>query len=653
MGERCASRSYLQLVSRERKWRGKPSTTQLIQGTMCAFLKLTKDYAVSPDDRAFMVNGTKGHAALEGANDEFSTLEYAFNQHHCLDCDSKFDIDYKSANAKRQCPECSSQNIEDLEEITGTSDFLEEELGMLTLGDYKLSGSYKVARALGFVIVDEPTGEAFKSGPRKGQPKTRKILKRDITKEDKGEWELQLNDYRIKFEKRISRPIDRIKLQCTVRDGNTYIARSRGVFRNVYYFNLTKLDDVYVLDYFRRKRDALLKALKEERWEEPCNAKENWDGVKCSGYCEVAEFCPLGKYLKKEKEAEDMAIKNLSEIRRVPRLGKIRLGIKKSTPQGKEYPAEVDYFILDPETPSELENKKLVDEFKKRYGEQPKQIPIMLPIGDVDVVFPQFYKRYGKTTLLQCKGDGVEAVCSSEEFTEDLTVTGKTETGLPKVKCLGPECPYQKSRQCGRVGTLQILLPELPGSGVWQVTTGSFNSIVNINSCLAYVRAVAGRFHMIPLLLERREQLIQRKGEAARKHYILHINLNISLLDLQRYANIDATKIMLELPEPEEGKEDILFQENETINVDTNGTNAKQEQEKPKDPQTPPQKSEVLNGKAPIDIPTKRKMLAMGEAKKWSEKTIEAYISEIYDVKKIDNLNMAQAETVINYIKNI
>jgi len=110
MGHRCATRSYLQLVARERplrwicdsckqerkeppriyvpgsepvccgrKMRMRFSTTQLINGTMCAFLRLTTYYAVSPDDRAFMIHGTKGHNVLEGATDEYSLLEERFD----------------------------------------------------------------------------------------------------------------------------------------------------------------------------------------------------------------------------------------------------------------------------------------------------------------------------------------------------------------------------------------------------------------------------------------------------------------------------------------------------------------------------------------------------------------------------------------------
>lgn len=540
LGNRCATRSFLHLAAKDRPWTGKASTTQLIQGTMQAFLKLTKDYAVSPDQRAFAVNGTMAHAVLEASDDEYSLLE------------EKFDGE--------------------ISEETGISDVFESENGKSILTDNKTSGSYKVAKALGFYVDTENTGEVFKSGPRKGQPKTRQVLKRDDSKIDRWEWELQLNKYRIELTKR-GFPPDVLKIQCIVRDGNTYIARSRGVFRNIYYFNINILPNEFVLEYFKDKREALFQALKFGEWKTPCNAKENWDGVKCASYCEVAEFCSYGKYLRHEKQKEEEMIKNLSEVRRLPRAGKIRLGIKKITEGGKEYPAEVDYFILDPQTPSELENKKLIDEFHKLFGEQPKSINIMFPLSNPELVFPQFYKRYGKSTSLQCKGDGEFAYCATEEYAEGLQKEPIKADELPGIRviCKGQECPYYKNKQCSEVATLQVLLPDLPGSGVWQITTGSYNSIVNLNSCFDYIRAIAGRFHMIPLKLERREQEIQHKdGEKVtkRKHYILHIDMAIKLADLQKYAQIDSTKIMLELPAPEQEKEDIAFETTPEITND-------------------------------------------------------------------------------------
>ncbi|MCC7202420.1 MAG: hypothetical protein IT393_07165 [Nitrospirae bacterium] len=534
MGSRCASRSYLKIAARDRRWTGKPSTTQLIGGTLHAFLRITKDYAISPDSRAFMITGTKSHAALEDAGDEYSLLEERFDGE---------DVD-----------------------ITGIADILESENGRNIEIDTKVSGSYKVAKALGFYVEDEETGEVYKSGKKKGQPKTRKVLKRDDSKIDRREWELQLSKYAIEFEKRGFK-VDELRIQAIVRDGNTYIARSRGVFRNVYFFKINRIPDMEVLAYFERKRVALLMALELGWCDEICTAEENWDGLKCQKYCEVAEHCKYGKFLKQERTVEEMAIKGLSEVRRLPRLGKIRLGIKKKNQKGVEYPAEVDYFILDPQTPSDLENQKLIEEFQRLYGEQPKSIKIMFPVADSDVYFPQFYKRYGSGASLKCKGDGETASCTKPEFAEGLKQIGKDELDLIRVQCHGKECPYYQKKECSEVGTLQILLPELPGAGVWQISTGSFHSIVNVNSCIEYIKAVCGRAHMIPLTLERREQETSYDGKKS-KHYILHVNMDFRLSDIQKFAMIDPTKVLLELPAPEAEKEDILYQENRSVDID-------------------------------------------------------------------------------------
>lgn len=522
---RCATRSYLKLVSRERVWTGKPSTTQLINGTMLSSLRLTNEYAVSPDDRAFMIHGTRGHANLQ-IDDEYSLVE------------EKLDGD--------DTPH------------TGIFDVFESESGKTVLVDYKTSGSFKVAKALGWWIDKVPTGVLYKSGPRKGEPRLERQLKRSDEMVDRWEWEMQLNSYRMGLEHR-GFQVDELRIMCVVRDGNTYIARSRGVFRNTYYFRIAKLDDAVVEAYFRKKRHALAFALKYG-WTRPCSAEENWNGLRCSRYCEVAEFCSYGKYLRKEKEVEDMPIEGLSNIRRLPRQGKIALGIKKKSEKGAEYPAEVDYFVLKPTTPNEDEANRLIAKFHKLYGEQPKSIQIMFPMSNRESIFPQYYKRYGASSGLKCKGDGKTAVAMSEEFTEGLSVIGERE-GMPEVQCLGENCVYQQSSpaQCTRCATLQVLLPELEGAGVWQITTGSFYSIVNLNSSMDYIEAMAGRIHMIPLTLLRAPQKIQHDGKS-RVHFPMNIDMAVSLVELMKWAQVDETKVLLELPAPAKELEDLTLE---------------------------------------------------------------------------------------------
>lgn len=537
LGDRCAARAYLHLVAQERPWKGKPSCTMLIQGTMSAFLKITKDYAVSPDSRAFAINGTKAHKNLElaGAGDEMSELEKRFTE----------------------------------SDISGIADAIETECGKVILSDNKTSGSYKIMKALGITQYDELTGEVFKTGPRKGQPKTRKMLRRDNAAIDRWEWDLQLNFYRMLYDQEAraagKRPVDELRLMSIVRDGNCQSARQRGVVRNVYYFRLPIMDDLIIEAYFQYKKEALMKALEQGYWDNVCEAKENWDGRKCADYCEVAEHCRFGKYLKRERRIDDMVIKGLSDIRRMPRLGKIRLGIKLPVmdgdkPRMKEgkpvmRPSEIDYFLLDPQTPIPEENARLVEMFQGLYGAQPKSIKIMFPLPDPNVFFPQFYKRYGGATL-RCKGDGETAVCSHDDYTKGLKVIGRDELGMPKVACAGKDCPNYIAKACTEVGVLQVLLPDVPGAGVWQITTGSFHSIVNLNSCIEMIRAMAGRVHMIPLILERRKQPITHEGKT-RDHYILHINMETTLTKLQQLASVDPTKIMLELPAAETNFEDL------------------------------------------------------------------------------------------------
>lgn len=529
MGSRCATPHYLRMAASERPWTGKPSVTQLIQGTNAAFLKITQEYSVAPYDRAFMIHGTKAHSRLEGYADDFSITE-----------------------VKLDGPE------------TGVFDVLIQEGGRNILVDYKTSGSYKVMIALGWKVIDVPTGEFYKSGKRKGEEKTRKMLKRDHEWIDRDEWELQLNKYRIELELR-GYPIDEMRIQCIVRDGNTWMARSRGVLRNVYYFKIRRLDDEVVLAYFKRKREALYTALEAGECRSLCNAKENWGGIRCERYCEVAEFCALGKYLKKEKEKEAilMPIKGFSEVRRPPRLGKIALGEKGiSEKTGKEYPKEIDYFRLRPDTPSEKVNQSIIDKFHGLFGEKPKSIEIMLPMSDREKVFPQYLKWYGGGGL-RCKGDGETAICMSKDDAKTMKAIDAVD-GMPQVECLYKECPNFGPKKCKEVATLNVLIPKLPGLGVWQITTSSFNSITNINSCLDLIEEIASRVGMIPLTLERRPQEIQHESNGKRSkrtHYILHISTDILLADIQRAGMIDATKALLALPEADDTIEEAEYEQ--------------------------------------------------------------------------------------------
>ena len=166
------------------------------------------------------------------------------------------------------------------------------------LWDYKTSGSFKVAKALGLVAkkVPDPNGAVYKTSGKwgkAGDPKLITIFESDPTEVDMWEWEYQSNNYRIKIED-VGFPISRMFNQITVRDGGTLVAANRGITKNIYKIPIRRLPDKQVKEYFSMKREALLSFLSNGKYPPPCNSAESWNGRRCQGFCDVAEFCDVG-----------------------------------------------------------------------------------------------------------------------------------------------------------------------------------------------------------------------------------------------------------------------------------------------------------------------------------------------------------------------
>ena len=164
--------------------------------------------------------------------------------------------------------------------------------------------------------------------------------------------------------------------------------------------------------------------------------------------------------------------------------------------------------------------------------------------------FAQFYKSYGSGSLLKCKGNGETAWTWDEE-----------KGGMKEIPC---PCEKLEKSECTEIGILQFLFPDVKGAGVWQITTGSKNSIIDLNSSISYIRSMCGRIRMIPLILKREQIETQRieDGKPKRtKHYTLKIDLdNISLRQLQQAALVEPERVAL--PAPDESKDDLFYPKN-------------------------------------------------------------------------------------------
>lgn len=267
LGMRCAPLAYLRKCGAEREWKGTPSTTQLQNGTREAYLKITQDYAIDPQQRVWAILGTNAHGYLEEHSDTGKAETQMF-----------------------------------VDDTSGTCDEIEKQPnGETWMIDYKTSGSFKAKKIVGLTL--DRVEKLYDSDgvpvmDKKGKQREVKFFKLDPANADFGDYLYQLNRYRVMAKKTFDITIDRMMIMCFVRDGGLQMTVASGLENNFYYVEVPFVDDEVIEKYFNDKRDALLKALEEKKMPPVCSPTECWDGGKCEKYCEVKGFCTNNPYLK-------------------------------------------------------------------------------------------------------------------------------------------------------------------------------------------------------------------------------------------------------------------------------------------------------------------------------------------------------------------
>ncbi len=183
------------------------------------------------------------------------------------------------------------------------------------------------------------------------------------------------------------------------------------------------------------------------------------------------------------------------------RVGKIHLGVREKAQSGVEYPRAVDYFVVHEEATTPAAS---VEAFREVYGERPNELDILFPVDDPQLFADANYKMYTRSWGLGCRGDGEEALAKW-----DMAQDGPRPAGIEDgtwanrhtqswtyrtIACAGPECPMQAGDkpQCRAVMNLQFLLPNVRGIGVWQIDSGSFNSIRGVLDSIELVKSITG-----------------------------------------------------------------------------------------------------------------------------------------------------------------
>lgn len=278
-------------------------------------------------------------------------------------------------------------------------------------------------------------------------------------------------------------------------------------------------------------------------------------------------------------------ITGMSDIRRMPRAGKIRLGIrvpkkqKDSRCKHNNFPQELCGYCS---FPKDSDSFIVTPEIEKVYGVQPKELDIMFPTENRDMFAPQSLKMY-KGRMLFCRGNGTVATRIDQE------------KGIPfQMEC---PCNFYETGECKPQMALMFLLPSVTVRGLYQIDTTSVTNIVTINSNLDYLMMMLRRVAFVPLKLRRVPQTLQTPEGRTVTKALLSLEFEGNLADVARFRQQDSVMQLmrspLALPPPEEEEEPP---EEDNGSLIATGKFAKEEM-------VPPDMAEIGKMVDPDDVP--------------------------------------------------
>ena len=257
-----------------------PTVTELISGTRETYLKKTSAYAVDPASVLYALQGQAIHSI-----NELNTQGAILSEERLKDdiTSGQFDLYGK---------------------------ILDADDGVL--GDLKITSSFKLMKALGIYKVKVDTGEVYKSGLKKGQPKFRTELRYDGVRDlldwaihydgvrDLLDWAIQINYYRMLLEN-AGFTVSKMYVQAICRDASLRIAAERGIDKTVYLIPINKISDLWLNRYFQHKAKLLNSAIVTKTLPPICSFRERWGNRKCLDYCSARENCPFAQKLSSSK----------------------------------------------------------------------------------------------------------------------------------------------------------------------------------------------------------------------------------------------------------------------------------------------------------------------------------------------------------------
>jgi len=265
-----------------------------------------------------------------------------------------------------------------------------------------------------------------------------------------------------------------------------------------------------------------------------------------------------------------MPVRGLTDRRRLPRIGKVRLGYRDE----KGVPHALDHFCVREDNST---SGSAVEAFLEVYKTEPRELDIMLPTDDVEDWCDPYYRMFSQSWKAVCRGDGETAEAKwdpNQDGPRPEGVDGGTwankhsQTWVPRtIPCMAERCPMQQGDrpQCRLSLNFFFLLPKVRGIGAWQLDTRSIHGVRALLDSVALIRSVTGgRIRGLPLQLRLVPREVAPPNVKKKTVHVLELSLpGFTLEDLLRAAQSLPEKALLAPPKIDEDELAEVYSEEE------------------------------------------------------------------------------------------
>ncbi|HEY5870361.1 MAG TPA: hypothetical protein VI542_33140 [Candidatus Tectomicrobia bacterium] len=208
--------------------------------------------------------------------------------------------------------------------------------------------------------------------------------------------------------------------------------------------------------------------------------------------------------------------------KKLPELGRIRIGMREVNKNGRgSHPAKIENFRLTSPNPSLLHfaasayggdvhpwvgEGAPVDEHKR-----PTQHELYTNVNTLDVLIPTFSAV--SISFEVWSGGGCQRRCSGEFVTHCAT-----NEGLVGAECVCPADDLERmelaktGKACARILRLNVLLPDMPGMGVWRLETKGYYATAELMGTLEMLQMSGQEHSIIEASLRLEQRIIKRPG---------------------------------------------------------------------------------------------------------------------------------------------